>query len=369
MSVNNNQYYKIDETWTLKKQTIGFFSDPKNRTLFVLAIFTVASLVCNTIVYRVQLVPMKNYPLFITWLMALGYNFLYFPILLTRYKMGIVTPEMLEHAKSVKWRFLGMGVCDACGQIAQIFSARYISGYLLTLLSQGNIPMTILISLVLTKAKYSLGQLVGAAILMSGTAVAISPQFSGHGSAILGWAILYFCSYAFNATSFLLKESIFSSAEDGPGMDIFVINSFGSFFQLLFTCVSLPIVLLPGFGSVTIDHLPTYLRDSAMCWTGVAPNAMEDCSGMPWLGLMYIAVNLTLNILFLTLIKKGGALMGFITGATAFPLSHMAFALPWPRLPASPIEWTDLVALALCLTGLVTYRYFTYLKLKAAQKA
>jgi drug/metabolite transporter (DMT)-like permease len=329
-----------------------------NLKLVILSATTVVALTANSLVYKIQLVPMERYPLFITWLLAVGYNLLYFPILFFRYRKGIVTPKMFEYAKTIKWDFLKIGISDSCGQVAQIFSARYITGFLLTLLSQGTIPLTILLSLILTKARYSLGQIIGAAILLSGTTLAISPSFAHGASADTLWAIIYFLSSGFGAFSFLTKEKMFSKAPEG-GLDIFVVNSFGSLFQLIFTLLLLPIVMLPGLGHVTWNQLPNFLHDSALCYGGISPTPGYDCSLMPWLGFGYIFVNLTVNILFLTLIKSGGAVLGFITGACAFPLQHLIFALPWPRLPALPLEWEDIVALVLSLAGLIVYRYYT----------
>lgn len=46
-----------------------------------------------------------------------------------------------------------------------------------------------------------------------------------------------------------------------PSMDIFVVNSMDSAFQLVFTFASLPIVLIPGFGSVPFAQYVRSHRD------------------------------------------------------------------------------------------------------------
>ena len=44
-------------------------------------------------------------------------------------------------------------------------------------------------------------------------------------------------------------------------MDIFVVNSMDSAFQLIFTFASLPIVLIPGFGSIPFnEYAPTCIN-------------------------------------------------------------------------------------------------------------
>lgn len=82
-------------------------------------------------------------------------------------------------------------------------------------------------------------------------------------------------------------------------------------------------------------------------------------------------VNLSWNISLLTLVKRvrrytsplrkccaltlaqGGAVLTFIAAAVSLPIAHLAFALNWPLLPATPLHWEDGIALAIILGGLI----------------
>jgi len=158
-----------------------------------------------------------------------------------------------------------------------------------------------------------------------------------------------------NAISFVLKESVF---HDMPKMDIFIVNSMDSIFQLIFTLALFPIVMIPGFGGVPFNQLFEFITQSSYCFAGqniVYPYA-DSCKGEPYLTLFYVAINLTWNISLLLLLKKGGAVLTFIAAAVSLPIAHLAFAFNWPLLGSSPIQLTDIFALLAVLAGLVVYR-------------
>jgi len=122
-----------------------------------------------------------------------------------------------------------------------------------------------------------------------------------------------------------------------PKMDIFVVNSFDSFWQLIFSLLMFPLVLIPGFSSgrcthknkikpytiistwsVSFDTIGDYILDGASCIIGFTPTPEDDCTGTldqrynhcafndlrstlwwigePWLMMIYVFVNLSWNV-------------------------------------------------------------------------
>lgn len=81
---------------------------------------TVILAVMNRVLYKLALVPMKNYPFFLAQLTTFGYVAVYFTILYLRYRAGIVTKEMLALPKS---RFVAIGALEALGVASGMASA------------------------------------------------------------------------------------------------------------------------------------------------------------------------------------------------------------------------------------------------------
>jgi len=151
-------------------------------------------------------------------------------------------------------------------------------------------------------------------------------------------------------------------------MDIFVVNSMDSLFQLIFTLLFLPLVMVPGFGAVSFSDFPDYVNNGAHCLIGTSLSPESSCSGMPWATMVYVCVNLSWNISILLLVKKGGAVLTFIALAVSLPIANLAFILDWPLLEGSgfhiPQGPLDLVALFVVLSGLIIYRVFSILQKK-----
>jgi len=345
-----DQEYKSD-----KKTAIDYLWMIINKIpVGILLLLVIILGAANRIVYKIQLVPMGNYPTFISWFITVSYCLLYWSILLIRRYQGYITNEMINYPKI--WKFVLMGLMDALGYVLGIFGARAISGYLLTLLPQIIIPTTMLISMFpWVGARYNLLQVFGALLLISGEIISLVPDFKSGTHATIYWAIVYMVSVVPNAISFVLKESVF---HDMPKMDIFIVNSMDSIFQLIFTLALFPIVMIPGFGGIPFDQLFVFIQQSSYCFAGqnIVYPYQDTCLGEPYLTLLYVVINLTWNICLLLLLKQGGAVLTFIAAAVSLPIAHLAFAINWPLLGSSSIALTDIFALLAVLAGLIVYR-------------
>jgi len=161
--------------------------------------------------------------------------------------------------------------------------------------------------------------------------------------------------------------------ENRPDMDIFVVNSMDSLFQLMFTLLFLPLVAVPGFGAIEFSDFGSYINEGAHCLVGISlDKSKSTCDGMPWATMIYVCVNLSWNISILLLVKKGGAVLTFIALAVSLPMANLAFILDWPLLPGSgftiPEGPLDLVALVVVLTGLTIYRIFAIIQKKRLER-
>lgn len=366
-SVWSRGWYEARQ-WVVDK-----YYDKNFKFMLILLLLVIAFGTANRVIYKIQLgtpssPQMNNYTIFISWVLTTAYCFLYFGIFsVRRYGLFIIDDDQVGYVFS--WRGLKlivMGLMDATGFVFGIFAARQINGFLLTLLPQAIIPMTMVVSLIALRTRYHWGQVLGAATLVSGLLVSLIPTFqkqgSGDTSALTAvWAGVYLLSLLPNAISFILREMVFTEL---PKMDIFVVNSFDSFWQLIFSVLMFPLVLVPGFSSVSFHEIGDYIPNGASCLVGFTPTPQDDCSGEPWLMMMYVCVNLSWNISLLLLLKKGGAVFTFIGSAVSLPLSHFAFAINWPIIGSGTVSWEDGLGLGLVFVGLIIYRYYAVVQRK-----
>lgn len=288
---------------------------------------------------------MGGYPLFLGWVTTspfllspphshrcsprplVAYCLLYWSILSVRRYLGIITPEMMAYSN----KYLFMGPIRSCrvaifrsrSQVSATrlamcleFSQRgasvassslscrkcviaYLPSIPSTDLLQLIIPITMVVTVIMLKARYNVWQArestprrahslttsVRRFWVQWSSSVARSPPWCRRSSRArvrmsYGSASLYSLSYLAPSPSSLRSLSSRSTygelacasisvrliaASIQPSMDIFVVNSMDSAFQLVFTFASLPIVLIPGFGSVPFSqyvrsHIPSCLR-------------------------------------------------------------------------------------------------------------
>ncbi|KAF3654040.1 putative crt -like protein 3-like isoform X2 [Capsicum annuum] len=97
----------------------GRISDVTTELILLNSALTLVLGVANQVLYKLALVPMKEYPFFLALVTTLGYLAIYLSILYARYRAGIVTKERVAYLKS---RFLLVGLLEALGVVCGIGS-------------------------------------------------------------------------------------------------------------------------------------------------------------------------------------------------------------------------------------------------------
>lgn len=325
---------------------------------------------------------MEGYVYFLGWMTSSFYVALYFGVLFVRRRMGIVTDEMWHYPKR---KFIFIGLMDWLGSTIGLFASSRISGTMITILGQSMAPWTMLMSYTILKIKYTRPQYVGTAIIVSGIAITLVPTFLKLGDREqpdpLGWSLMYLLVTLPHAVAFVYKELVFRDIK----IDVFMVNSWSSLFQLFAAFLFLPVVTLDIVPSVdvTLGELPELAGRAWHCFTGnnrefpgedgliLTDNLRHPdftCEGNPFSQLFYMAANLSFNISLLFLVKKGGAFFSFIASTISLPLQSLAFAISWPRLEGNPPKIWDILGLLFTLTGLITYRIATMQKANMQKK-
>lgn len=317
---------------------------------------TVVLAVMNRVLYKLALVPMKNYPFFLAQFATFGYVLVYFSILFIRFRAGIVTKEMLALPKS---QFVLIGLLEALGVASGMASAAMLPGPSIPLLSQSFLVWQLILSVLILGRKYRANQIIGCFLVTAGVILAVASGASGNlflSGVNFFWPAVMMASAAFQAAASIIKEFVFIDGAkrlEGKRPDIFVVNSFGSGFQALFVFLLLP--FLSNLRGIPFAELPAYLNRGAACFLNIGGN-LKDCHGAPLLPLLYMMLNIAFNIASLNLVKMSTAVVASLTSTLAVPLSIYVLSLPLPYLPeGTRLSTSFLIGAATLVLGLLLY--------------
>lgn len=312
----------------------------------------------NRVLYKLALVPLKQYPFFLAQFSTFVYVIVYFSVLYIRYRAGIVTDEMLAVPKTP---FLIVGLLEALGAATGMAAGAMLSGASIPILSQTFLVWQILLSTIFLGRRYKVNQLLGCFLVAIGVIITVASG-SGAGKSLqeagIFWSLLMMVSFLFQAADTVLKEVIFSDATQklkGGSLDLFVVNSFGSAFQALFICLLLP--FLSKLWGIPFSQLPNYLKDGAACFLNIG-KLSSGCDGAPLLPLLFIIVNMGFNISLLHLLKISSAVVSCLATTVAVPISIYMFTLPLPYLGvASSLPTGFLAGAIILIMGLLIYTW------------
>ncbi|QCE01577.1 Chloroquine-resistance transporter-like [Vigna unguiculata] len=319
---------------------------------------TVVLGVGNRVLYKLALVPLKQYPFFLAQLATFGYIIVYFGILYIRHHAGIVTDEMLNAPKAP---FIGIGLLEALAAATGMAAGAILSGASIPILSQTFLVWQILLSIIFLGRRYKVNQLLGCFLVSIGVVVTVASG-AGAGNSLkeggMFWSLLMIISFFLQAAGTVLKETIFLDSTQklkGGSMDLFVVNSYGSAFQALFICLLLP--FLSKLWGIPFSQLPNYLKDGAACFLNVG-TLSSGCDGAPLLPLLFIIVNIGFNIALLHLLKISSAVVSCLASTFSVPISIYVFTMPLPYLGvASSLPTGFMAGAIILLLGLLIYAW------------
>ena len=329
------------------------------RTLGIVFALMVVVGLGNKVLNKEMTIPMHNYPNFLNLLTTFVFIPVCFFYIIPAVRWGYIPAEQLTFDK--KKSFFVMGGLDGIAGILQTFSATYLDGPLLILLGQAAIPVSMVLSKLLLKAKYSGFQYLGAAIVVGGLFIVLSPTLSGSGGSLL-WAAMMIVSCIPMALSSVYKEIALGETELDPVYLNGWIAAFQFGFALLF-CVPASLATSPP---VPIPDLPENLWNGMRCYIGIdsltCPEGSssdcvpDNCSSSPLYVNLYLLFNQAYNLLIILILKYGSANLLFLALTLQVPLGNAAFTLPF--LPGhKPLQFTDIIGLVVICVGLICYRF------------
>ncbi|CAN8299416.1 unnamed protein product [Cochlearia groenlandica] len=356
----------------------------KTAEIIVWAAATAALGVGNRVMYKLALVPLKQYPFFLAQLSTFGYVVVYYSILYFRYRAGTVTDAMLSVPKMP---FLVVGVLEALAAAAGMAAAANLSGPSTTVLSQTFLVWQIFFSIIFLGRRYSVNQVLGCTLVALGVIVSVARldlltlcaslfvnlhkehnrshrYCSGSGAAhslkeagIL-WILLMVLSFLLQGADTVLKEVIFIDSQKrlkGESLDLFIVNSYGSAFQAV--CIALLLPFLSKLWGIPFNQLGSYLKDGAVCFLNIGTIA-KGCDGAPFLPLLFVIVNIGYNIALLRLLKISSAVVSCLASTVSVPIAVFLFTLPLPYLGvASSLPKGFMGGTLILVLGMILYSW------------
>ncbi|ESQ41186.1 hypothetical protein EUTSA_v10015653mg [Eutrema salsugineum] len=304
----------------------------KTTEILIWAVATAALGVGNRVMYKLALVPLKQYPFFLAQLSTFGYVAVYYSILYFRYRAGTVTDAMLSVPKTP---FFIVGVLEALAAAAGMAAAANLSGPSTTVLSQTFLVWQIFFSIIFLGRRYSVNQILGCTLVALGVIVSVA---SGSGAAHslkeagIFWILLMVLSFLLQGADTVLKEVIFIDSQKrlkGDSLDLFVVNSYGSAFQAI--CIALLLPFLSKLWGIPFNQLGSYLKDGAVCFLNIGTMTI-GCDGAPLLPLLFVIVNIGYNIALLRLLKISSAVVSCLASTVSVPIAVFLFTMPLPYL-------------------------------------
>ncbi|KAL9279997.1 putative chloroquine-resistance transporter [Arabidopsis thaliana] len=393
--------------------------DDRTMEIVIAAATTAALGVGNRVLYKLALIPLKQYPFFLAQLSTFGFRFrfvvsfddlafivfncwtifkmstttenrkfyspvytlavtvyeidalditlgleemyvaVYFSILYFRYRAGIVTQEMLSVPKLP---FLIVGVLESLALAAGMAAASNLSGPSTTVLSQTFLVWQILFSIIFLGRRYRINQILGCTLVAFGVIVSVA---SGSGAAhsfkdtgIL-WSLLMVFSFLLQGADTVMKEVIFLDSKKrlkGASLDLFVVNSYGSIFQVI--CIALLLPFLSKLWGIPFNQLPSYIRDGGACFLNIGSRITGRCEGAPLLPVMFVMMNMAYNISLLRLIKISSAVVSSLASTVSVPIAVYCFTLPLPYLGvASTLPRGFVAGTIILVVGMLLYAW------------
>merc|ERR1719188_894715 len=158
------------------------------------------------------------------------------------------------------------------------------------------------------------------------------------------------------AASYCYKEANFQETE----LNVWYLTQYVSIFQFLISFLFMPLLILPGFGSVDgipWAEVPKQFHGGFLCFL----ETTEECAEKHtfWLLVGYCGVNVLYNTLGLYLVKVASALMNALSYAILLPCTTLLFFTPLAGMAREHLtvyNWFTVLGLVVVLVGFVQYQ-------------
>lgn len=260
------------------------------------------------------------------------------------------------------WRcllvYVIIGCCNAVQGLGMVFANPYVAGYLQTLLQQGTIPFTFLISLVALRVHFSVLQYVGVLLISVGLLAQFAPDIfwrTASGNEIgeqsdFIWPLVFLLSQVPVAIAAVLQEQVFSDSPVNPFLMMFWASA--SQFTLILLLSPL-VVAAEHFSDVSFtDGLNKLLLSMLHAW-----EALHHDLGAARALLGCIFTMLSSQLAQAFMVKVSSAAFAVLCLAFVVPASAAAFSMHIVMGPhAEQLDLGAEVALVFVFAGIAIFQ-------------
>jgi drug/metabolite transporter (DMT)-like permease len=279
--------------------------------------------------------------------------------------MQLFTNEISKVQTDIpKKDFAIMGALDSVSGIMSSFAVNYVpSASLIVLVQQSAIPITMAISKFTLGAQYTVAQYTGAAIVLSGIALVLSPTFFSTEPAAPGesgqmfWLAMLVLSCVPACLSSVYKEKALGEVD----INVIYLNGWVAVFQ---TAMAIPLCFpSASLTGLSMSEILPNLHGGLLCSLGIntiteahGTYQVDECSRGPLFVGIYLFFNVVYNLLIVVVLKHGSANILYMCFTIIVPLSNVAFSLK--ITPGhKPLQTMDVIGLVVIMGGLVVYRF------------
>jgi len=347
-------------------------------------VVAVVALGCaNNIMKQIAAKPLHSYSYMLGLATAVAYVPLYGLILVVlvvskvvpRHQMDFVWRCSLQPGIPILGLFAVAALGDTLGDVIGMICTPYVTGPVHSLLSNCTPMFIAVLSMLFLRKRYSLAESLGLLGVLVAVLLGIVPTFEGGSSSTTQpfFAVVLGGSCLFNAIAFMVKELLFErytawfstrnvDDEVASGLNIFVMNTHASLFQLPFTLLCMPLNV--ALGQTHGEGIVPYMREAIHCEfasdaTACGPDGVHgDLAGT--CTIIYVVFNILWNISILMSVKYSGALTTFVALKAIFPVSTLLFAyVDWPLIGRTDLNWLVWLSVALILPSIALYQWAT----------
>ena len=315
-------------------------------------IFTLLNRMLLTIQYNYT-----TYPLFVN----LYWQLLCVPFYRLFWNLQLIDkPSVQPKIFAPAWIWWALAGLISLDNVFVSIASNRLQGYgaLQVLLSQGRIPISMIITkLLFPGRKYTYSQYIGAIIVIGGILLSILPDLDGKatgGTELIPWIGLYLSHCVPAALYTVGNEKLLEKYQ----FDEYYMLGCNQYQAIILTLILLvPSAMIDG---MEVSSMNDNLKRGAQCEFGITPVGDDPCTLAPYYTHGYIFVNILWNVLGIFVINKAGSNVYFILMTATVPLAALLFGIPGVPSYKPATGYTG-GGLIIILIGVIIYKYYTEL--------
>lgn len=332
------------------------------------SLLTVSSASLQAVAFKLTAYALGPFPYFI----LLCVSFAFVPIFfcgvfgIERYAKIAAAAKTWKYKKA----FMLIGLLNGINGVLIIFSNPHVPGVTQSVLSQAVIPLTLGLSVLILRMRFSKMMWLGGFIILCGVGIELSPSFfptpqtlSASSQSVSSsepsnqwWSVAFALGQVPAALCSIYQEQAFTQ---GVRINVVFMMAWSALAQFLSLCAAAPLDFIPGFGnSDTLDEFLLSFRNASLCLADDWPGHPE-CSSASFLLACCVVTMLLTNIFQALLVKHSSASLSVLVLTLITPASAFCFTIPAlmgkeHTEKMDPQQW---IALVILMTGVTIYRY------------